>query len=206
MHAANPNRQNALRRVLIAALIATTVPAPLWAASALDAQPRQEREERARSGPEQPRPGQAIRQDERERRDDRNGRDGRDERNNRDHAQRSHQAESGALAGPGQARHATPQQQRPDASYAFRNQDETRLRQHYHRSLGKVDRDKRPRMEAGRVIAKPYRGHITDAPPALLRHLPPPPKGYRIGYYQGYTVVYDPISFVILSVIDLLGR
>ena len=29
-------------------------------------------------------------------------------------------------------------------------------------------------------------------------------KLYEIGYYQGYTLVYNPTTFVILSVLDLL--
>ncbi len=39
----------------------------------------------------------------------------------------------------------------------------------------------------------------------MLGYLPPPPPGYRIGYYGGYCVVYNPVTFVILSFVDLLG-
>jgi Ni/Co efflux regulator RcnB len=90
--------------------------------------------------------------------------------------------------------------------YDFRQQDRAYLQQHYRRSIGGVDREHRPQFEAGREIPRAYRGYFTPAPDSLRRRLPPPPAGYTIGYYQGYTVVYDPATFVILSVLDLLSQ
>lgn len=95
---------------------------------------------------------------------------------------------------------------RNDTRYDFRDQDRSRLQQHYRRSLQNVDREHRPQFESGREIPRAYRGYMTPAPAALRAQLPPPPEGYTLGYYQGYTVVYDPTTFVILSVIDLLNR
>ncbi|WP_028008422.1 hypothetical protein [Solimonas flava] len=92
------------------------------------------------------------------------------------------------------------------AGYDFRDQDRSHLQQHYRRSLQSVDRAHRPRFEAGHEIPRAYRGYVTPAPAALRAQLPPPPEGYALGYCQGYTVVYDPTTFVILSVIDLLSR
>ncbi|MGH8443933.1 MAG: hypothetical protein ACREVL_01645 [Solimonas sp.] len=91
-------------------------------------------------------------------------------------------------------------------NYEFRQQDRAYLQQHYRRSIGSVDRGHRPQFEAGREIPRAYRGYFTPAPDSLRRRLPPPPDGYTIGYYQGYTVVYDPATFVILSVLDLLSQ
>lgn len=51
-----------------------------------------------------------------------------------------------------------------------------------------------------------HRPHIMPVPVHVLRTLPPPPPGYVIGYYQGYNVVYDPTTYVILTAIDLLAR
>jgi hypothetical protein len=48
------------------------------------------------------------------------------------------------------------------------------------------------------------RGYFTPVPPHLLGYLPAPPPGYVIGYFDGYCVVYDPVTFTILSFVDLL--
>jgi hypothetical protein len=49
-----------------------------------------------------------------------------------------------------------------------------------------------------------YIPNISPLPPDLYRYLPPPPPGYAMGYYRGYVVVYDPASYYIANVIDLL--
>lgn len=90
-------------------------------------------------------------------------------------------------------------------SYQFRDDDRSKLQRHYKRSLDNVNRSRRPHFEAGGHIPAPYRHAITEAPESLRRRMPPPPQGYRIGYYQGYSVVYDPNTFLILSVLDLLN-
>lgn len=51
-----------------------------------------------------------------------------------------------------------------------------------------------------------YRPYISPLPEYVVSYLPPPPPGYAMGYYQGYAVVYDPVTFLILSTIDLLSR
>lgn len=90
--------------------------------------------------------------------------------------------------------------------YEFRDQDRSRLQRYYQRNLTHVDRGHRPRFVPGAYIAAPYRGYITPAPRRVVGYLPPPPRGYAVGYYQGYTVVYDPATFLILNVVDLLAR
>ncbi len=90
--------------------------------------------------------------------------------------------------------------------YQFRDEDKTRLRQHYQHSIAKVNRDHRPNFAAGGYLAPAYRKSITRAPDSVVRYLPPPPPGYAVGYYQGYTVVYDPATFLILNVVDLLDQ
>ena len=88
--------------------------------------------------------------------------------------------------------------------HQFRADDRARLQQHYRRSLGSVRIDRRPHFRAGYAIPRAYRPHVVIVPQNLRRQLPPPPRGYRIGYYEGYSVVYDPVTFTILSVLDLL--
>ncbi|MEO8126977.1 MAG: hypothetical protein ABJF23_08970 [Bryobacteraceae bacterium] len=42
-------------------------------------------------------------------------------------------------------------------------------------------------------------------PPAYYRDVPPPPPGYRFGYYDGYVVAYDPTTQIVADVLDLVG-
>jgi hypothetical protein len=48
------------------------------------------------------------------------------------------------------------------------------------------------------------RGYFQPVPPGLLGYLASPPAGYSVGYFDSYVVVYDPISFAILNLVDLL--
>ena len=95
---------------------------------------------------------------------------------------------------------------RVNPAYRFRADDRARLQRYYHGSFDTVRVDRRPYFSAGRTIPGAYRSHIAVVPLQMRRHLPPPPHGYRLGYYQGYSVVYDPVTFTILSVLDLLAR
>jgi hypothetical protein len=88
--------------------------------------------------------------------------------------------------------------------YALEQQDRARLKRHYQRVLGHVDRAHRPHFEPGHIIPVLYRPYITLAPLTLRRHLPPLPPGYVMGYYQGYSIVYDPTTFAIITIVDLL--
>jgi Ni/Co efflux regulator RcnB len=92
------------------------------------------------------------------------------------------------------------------APYHFRAADRAYLQRHYQSSLRTVRVDRRPHFARGHVIPQAYRSHLTVLPPHLRHRLPPPPRGYQVGYYQGYSVVYDPLTYGILSVLDLLVR
>lgn len=100
------------------------------------------------------------------------------------------------------ARHEAPGHQ--GGPREFREDDRARLQKHYAKILPNVDREHRPRFNAGAPVPEGYRGHFTAPPANLVRHLPPPPEGCQYGYYQGYVVTYNPATFVIASVIDLL--
>ncbi len=41
-------------------------------------------------------------------------------------------------------------------------------------------------------------------PIALYGSMPPIPPGYQAGYFDGYVVVYDPVTYFIADVLDLL--
>jgi Ni/Co efflux regulator RcnB len=104
--------------------------------------------------------------------------------------------------GPEQASRGRGFQGRPD--YQFRGQDVSRLRQYYGGRLGRIDRRRRAYFAPGGYIPGYYRGYFRPVPPGLLGYLPPPPPGYAIGYYNGYCVVYNPATYLIASVLNLL--
>lgn len=91
-----------------------------------------------------------------------------------------------------------------DRRYDFRDSDRDKLRQHYSKDLKRVDRGHRPDFRPGQPVPQDFRGRIKPVPANVRRGLPPPPQGYQMGYYDGYTVVYDPVSFTILQVLDIL--
>ena len=99
---------------------------------------------------------------------------------------------------------ASPARNRMAPSYRFQDNDRIRLQRYYQGSFRDVRIDRRPHFGVGQPIPRAYRPHIAVVPLQLRRELAPPPRGYRMGYYQGYSVVYDPVTFTILSVLDLL--
>jgi Ni/Co efflux regulator RcnB len=88
--------------------------------------------------------------------------------------------------------------------FHFNDQHRERFAQRYH---GDADhwRDRRDRVhfERGERIPAGYR--IQPVPTTYYREVPPPPPGYRYGYYQGYVVAYDPTTRMIGDVLDLVG-
>ena len=78
------------------------------------------------------------------------------------------------------------------------------MRHYYRRNFGYINRGRRPGFIVGGFIPFGDRGYFRPVPPGLYGYLPPAPPGYVMGYFDGYVVVYDPISFTILNVMDLL--
>ena len=95
-----------------------------------------------------------------------------------------------------------PPQNRP--SYSFRRTDREFLRRHYRSHFGYINRARRPHFVMGGFFPYADIGYISPLPPTLYGALPPPPMGYAMGYFDGYVVVYDPVSYFIANVIDLL--
>lgn len=91
-------------------------------------------------------------------------------------------------------------------SYHFGASDRAFLHHHYRASLRSVRIEHRPYFGPGYTIEPAYRRHVAVLPSHHRRHLPPPPHGYEMGYYEGYGVVYDPLTFTILAVLDLMTR
>lgn len=89
-------------------------------------------------------------------------------------------------------------------SYSFRSNDRSRLHSYYMARLGAINRYNRPIFRVGGYFPYADIGYLSPLPPDLYGTLPPPPYGYQMGYYDGYVVVYDPMTYFIASVIDLL--
>jgi hypothetical protein len=100
-----------------------------------------------------------------------------------------------------------PQWGRPPASrpsYGFRPSDRDRLRRHYAARMRAINRARRPLFTVGGYYPYADIGYLQPLPPNVYGYLPPPPPGYQMGYYDGYVVVYDPITYFIANLIDLL--
>lgn len=93
-------------------------------------------------------------------------------------------------------------QNRP--SYSFRGSDRDFLRCHYQSHLRYINRARRPHFVMGGFFPYADIGYLSPLPPTLYGALPPPPLGYSMGYFDGYVVVYDPVSYFIANVVDLL--
>ena len=95
-----------------------------------------------------------------------------------------------------------PPQSRP--SYSFRPSDRDRLRGYYAARIRAINRARRPRFVIGGYYPYADIGYLQPVPPDVYGYLPPPPPGYQMGYYDGYVVVYDPITYFITNLIDLM--
>jgi hypothetical protein len=95
-----------------------------------------------------------------------------------------------------------PPQNRPP--YQFRPNDRDFLRRHYLRSLRSINRARRPVFSVGGYFPFADIGYLTAVPPSLYGSIPPPPPGYQMGYYDGYVVVYDPLTYFIANLVDLI--
>jgi len=63
---------------------------------------------------------------------------------------------------------------------------------------------RRPVFIIGGYVPFGDRAYFRPVPPHLQGYLRPPPPGYIIGYFDGYVVVYDPMSYTIINFVDLL--
>src|ERR1700722_19031755 len=92
----------------------------------------------------------------------------------------------------------------PPPPYAWRPGDRDRMRRYYGRNFGYINRGRRPIFTICGFIPFRDRVYFRSVPPCLYRSLPPAPPGYVMGYFDGYVVIYDPVSYSVLNVMDLL--
>jgi hypothetical protein len=88
------------------------------------------------------------------------------------------------------------------AEYHFRGDEKTKLRASY-RDINRVDRSRRVTITREQAIPVDIRTRIEPVPVDVVSYLPPPPPGYIFGFVDGYCVVYDPNTFIVIDVIDL---
>jgi hypothetical protein len=70
--------------------------------------------------------------------------------------------------------------------------------------LRAINRARRLRLAVGGYYPYADIGYLHPVPPDVYGYLPPPPPGYQMGYYDGYVVVYDPITYFIANLVDLM--
>ena len=97
-----------------------------------------------------------------------------------------------------------PPQNRPN--YGFRPGDRNALQRHYAARLRYINRARRPIFTVGGYFPFGDIGYLSPLPVGLYGQLPPPPFGYQMGYFDGYVVVYDPVTYFIANMVDLLAQ
>ena len=95
-----------------------------------------------------------------------------------------------------------PPRSRPN--YNFRPSDRDLLRRHYLHHFAYINRARRPSFLVGNFLPWGDVGYFTPVPFSLYGGMPPIPTGYQAGYFDGYVVVYDPVTYFIADVLDLL--
>jgi hypothetical protein len=103
-----------------------------------------------------------------------------------------------------QTAHAGGHRPAPNAHYQLRREDTPKLRQHFQSQLAHVDRAHRPHVVAGGSLPSGWQTYIVPVPVEEFTYLPPVPEGYQMAFYNGYLIVYDPYSGLVVDVIDLL--
>jgi hypothetical protein len=90
------------------------------------------------------------------------------------------------------------------AEYRFRAEDRDHFRPHYEKDIRQWRQhpDRRRHLRAGEQL--PNGVHLKSVPASYYRTLPPPPPGYRFGYYDGYVVAYHPATQIVADILDLV--
>src|SRR5215467_5077875 len=91
------------------------------------------------------------------------------------------------------------------AEYHFRAEDRDHFSPHYEKDLRQWRQhpDRRHNFRAGERLPNGVR--LKSVPESYYRTLPPPPPGYRFGYYDGYVVAYNPTTQIVADVLDLVN-
>jgi Ni/Co efflux regulator RcnB len=92
------------------------------------------------------------------------------------------------------------------AEYHFRSEDRDQFSRHYEKDIRQWRQhpDRRHAFRAGERLPSGVR--LKSVPSSYYRTLPPPPPGYRFGYYDGYVVAYNPTTQIVADVLDLVNN
>jgi len=93
------------------------------------------------------------------------------------------------------------------SDYHFRPEDRDHFSSHYRSNIKDWEKhpDRRHHIRAGERLPSDYRSRLKSVPASYYRTLPPPPPGYRFGYYDGYVVAYNPTTQIVADVLDLVN-
>ena len=87
-------------------------------------------------------------------------------------------------------------------NYHFRSQDKGKLQQHYrvahHDHAANAHRWA---WHRGVNLPSGWQGQVEPLPQEDITLLAPPPPGYEFGYYNGWAIVYDPNTGMILDAV-----
>ncbi len=89
------------------------------------------------------------------------------------------------------------------ADYHFKSDAKTKLKSRY-TNISHVDRSHRVTIVREQAMPVEIRTQIEPVPMDMVSYLGPPPSGYEYGFVDGYCVVYDPTTFIVIDVIDLM--
>jgi len=89
------------------------------------------------------------------------------------------------------------------AHYQFKGDARTKLRSSY-KNITTVNRGSRVTIVRQQVLPVEIRTQIEPVPVDVVSYLGPPPAGFMFGFVDGYCVVYDPNTFFVIEVIDLM--
>jgi hypothetical protein len=90
-------------------------------------------------------------------------------------------------------------------TYRFSAHDKAQLRPHYLASHPNMNLSHSWTWHRGVNLPAGWQDQVeplADADIAMIA--PPPPAGYRFGYYKGWAIVYDPDTGVVLDAINLM--
>jgi Ni/Co efflux regulator RcnB len=128
------------------------------------------------------------------------GQDRRDDNRGQDNGNHKDQGNHG---NGNNGNHGNPHDQ--GNNFQFRDQDRGNFQSHYSKDVNRWRQrpQGRPQFTRGQRVPSNYR--FQTVPQSYYRDAPPPPAGYRYGYYDGYVVAYNPTTRIIADVLDLVG-
>jgi Ni/Co efflux regulator RcnB len=106
---------------------------------------------------------------------------------------------------------AVPQQDQHKAAghatYHFRAQDKSKLQTHY-RSAHHADAHAKPvhhwAWHRGASLPSGWQGQIEPLPQEDIALLAAAPPGYEFGYYDGWAIIYDPNTGIVLDAVSVM--